>query len=69
MFERYIRQLMVPEVSKNGQSLLNDTKILVVGAGGLGCSALQFLIGAGCCNITICDKDPVSYTHLRAHET
>ena len=55
---------MVPEVSKNGQSLLNDTKILVVGAGGLGCSALQFLIGAGCCNITICDKDLINQTNL-----
>ena len=64
MFERYIRQLTVPEVSKNGQSLLNDTKILVVGAGGLGCSALQFLIGAGCCNITICDKDLINQTNL-----
>ena len=55
---------MLSEVSEDGQSRLNDTKILVIGAGGLGSSALQFLVGAGCCNITICDQDVVSQTNL-----
>lgn len=64
MFDRYIRQTMLSEVSEDGQSRLNDTKILVVGAGGLGSSALQFLVGAGCCNITICDQDVVSQINL-----
>ena len=64
MFERYKRQTMLSEVSNFGQSRLKDIRVLVVGAGGLGSSALQFLVGAGCCNITICDEDVVSETNL-----
>jgi len=44
---------MLSEVSDEGQKNLMDKKILVVGAGGLGSSALQYLVGAGCHQITI----------------
>ena len=55
---------MLSEVSDEGQKNLMDKKILVVGAGGLGSSALQYLVGAGCHQITICDEDVVSKTNL-----
>ena len=64
MFERYIRQTILPEVSDKGQVLLYNTKILVAGAGGLASSALQFLVGAGCGNITIFDSDTISESNL-----
>lgn len=64
MFERYVRQTILPEVSLDGQARINDTKILVAGAGGLASSALQFLVGAGCSNLTIYDRDIVNETNL-----
>ena len=64
MFERYVRQTILPEVSLDGQARINDTKILVAGVGGLASSALQFLVGAGCSNLTIYDRDIVNETNL-----
>ena len=64
MYERYIRQTILPEVSNKGQISLDKTKILVAGAGGLASSALQFLVGAGCGNITIFDSDTISESNL-----
>ena len=64
MFERYKRQTILPEVLEEGQKNLTSSKILVAGAGGLASSALQYLVGAGCGNITIYDEDNVSETNL-----
>ena len=64
MFERYKRQTILPEVLDQGQKNLASSKILVAGAGGLASSALQYLVGAGCGNITIYDEDNVSETNL-----
>ena len=64
MFERYKRQTILPEVLDQGQKNLTSSKILVAGAGGLASSALQYLVGAGCGNITIYDEDNVSETNL-----
>ena len=47
MMERYARQLMLPEVGEDGQRRLSLAKIVVVGAGGLGCPVLSYLAGAG----------------------
>lgn len=62
--ERYERQMILPEVGVNGQRRLSDAKVLVVGAGGLGCPALQYLAGAGVGTIGIVDADNVSITNL-----
>ena len=62
MFERYKRQTILPEVAIKGQQILKQSRILVAGAGGLASSALQFLVGAGCGNITIF-PDSLSATH------
>ena len=61
---RYIRQTILPEFGENGQAKLISTHVLVVGAGGLGCPALQYLTAAGVGKITIVDNDVVSRTNL-----
>ena len=64
MFERYKRQTILPEVAIKGQQILKQSRILVAGAGGLASSALQFLVGAGCGNITIYDVDIINEDNL-----
>lgn len=44
---RYSRQMILPEVGVKGQKGLNQSSVLVVGAGGLGCPVASNLAGAG----------------------
>lgn len=60
----YQRQMILPEVGAVGQEKLDRAKIVVVGAGGLGCPALTYLVRAGVGNITIVDSDIVDETNL-----
>lgn len=62
---RYGRQMIVPDFgSLEGQLRLKNSKILVVGAGGLGCPALLYLCGAGVGTIGILDNDTVDVSNL-----
>ena len=63
--ERYARHLTLPEVGPEGQRLLTDASILVVGAGGLGSPALLYLAAAGIGRIGIIDDDSVSLSNLQ----
>lgn len=63
-YERYQRQIILKEFGEAGQQKLSVSKVLVVGAGGLGCPALQYLAAAGVGNIGIVDDDVVSLTNL-----
>jgi sulfur-carrier protein adenylyltransferase/sulfurtransferase len=63
-YERYQRQIILKEFGEAGQQKLLLSKVLVVGAGGLGCPALQYLAAAGTGNIGIADDDVVSVTNL-----
>ena len=61
---RYQRQILLPGIGIAGQQLLQNAKVLVIGAGGLGCPALQYLVAAGVGTIAIVDGDIVSITNL-----
>lgn len=63
-FERYRKQLNLPEWRKQQQMRLKESKILVVGAGGLGCGALPFLAAAGVGTINILDADVIELSNL-----
>jgi molybdopterin/thiamine biosynthesis adenylyltransferase len=62
--DRYARQLALPEIGKLGQQKLLSSRVLVTGAGGLGCSVLQHLAGAGVGHVTVVDPDVVDETNL-----
>src|ERR1700687_504017 len=64
MSERYARQMVLPEVGAAGQARLAAASVLVVGAGGLGCPVLQYLVGAGVGRLTVLDHDRVEETNL-----
>jgi adenylyltransferase/sulfurtransferase len=63
-FERYRKQLNLPEWRKQQQLALKNASILVVGAGGLGCGALPFLAAAGVGSLTILDADVIELSNL-----
>jgi adenylyltransferase/sulfurtransferase len=62
---RYIRQIQLEEIGLEGQKKIQTAKILVVGAGGLGCPVLQYLTAAGVGNIGIIDFDIVQQHNLQ----
>jgi len=61
---RYNRQILLPEIGLEGQEKLKQAKVLVVGSGGLGCPALQYLAAAGVGTIGIADFDLVAESNL-----
>ena len=62
---RYSRHLLIPEVGEEGQLKLLDSKILLIGAGGLGSPAALYLAAAGVGRIGIVDADVVDESNLQ----
>lgn len=62
---RYARQMVLPQVGLSGQMILFSSKVLLVGAGGLGLPCAQSLVAAGVGQLTIIDDDHVSLTNLQ----
>ena len=64
-FQRYARHLILDEVGEEGQEKLLGSRVLVVGAGGLGSPMLMYLAAAGIGTIGIIDNDRVDLTNLQ----
>jgi adenylyltransferase/sulfurtransferase len=64
-FQRYARHLILDEVGEEGQARLLQSRVLVVGAGGLGSPVLLYLAAAGVGTIGIVDNDRVDLTNLQ----
>ncbi len=63
--KRYSRHIILSEIGKEGQIKLKKAKVLVIGAGGLGCPILQYLTAAGIGTIGIVDFDKVDVSNLQ----
>ena len=63
--ERYSRNIILPEIGGKGQEKLLNSKVLVIGAGGLGSPLIMYLAAAGIGNITIIDHDMVELSNLQ----
>lgn len=61
---RYHRQMLLQEVGTEGQGKIKGSKVIVIGAGALGCPVLQYLAAAGVGTIGIVDNDWVDITNL-----
>lgn len=61
---RYSKQIMLEDIGPEGQRKLKDTRVLVIGAGGLGCPVLQYLNACGIGTLGITDPDTVDLTNL-----
>ena len=64
-FDRYRRHLSLPEFGLDGQTKLLKSRVLLIGAGGLGCPAAQYLAAAGVGVLGIIDDDVVSASNLQ----
>jgi len=63
-YERYHRQMILKDFGEGGQQKLSQAKVLAIGAGGLGCAALQYLAAAGVGTIGVVDDDVVCLSNL-----
>ncbi|OOE72278.1 HesA/MoeB/ThiF family protein [Salinivibrio sp. ML290] len=63
-YQRYDRQIALKCVDIEGQERLKATRILVIGAGGLGCAAAPYLASSGVGHITVSDFDKVELSNL-----
>ncbi|MDD0824707.1 molybdopterin-synthase adenylyltransferase MoeB [Mannheimia sp. AT1] len=62
---RYNRQIILKSVDFDGQEKLKASRVLIVGLGGLGCAASQYLASAGVGHLTLVDFDTVSLSNLQ----
>lgn len=63
--QRYQKHLNLPEIGSTGQLKLKNARVLVVGAGGLGCPVLLYLTAAGVGTIGVIDPDVVDLSNLQ----
>lgn len=62
--KRYNRQIILSEIGLKGQEILKAARVLIIGAGGLGCPVLQYLTAAGVGTLAIVDDDKIDISNL-----
>ncbi len=62
---RYSRHILLPQIDIAGQEKLNQSHVVIIGAGGLGSPAAMYLTASGIGQITVCDGDHVDLTNLQ----
>jgi molybdopterin/thiamine biosynthesis adenylyltransferase len=62
---RYHRHLILDDIGEYGQERIKTSKVLVVGAGGLGCPTIQYLVSTGIGFLTIADDDVIDVSNLQ----
>ena len=62
--ERFSRQIILKKIGISGQKKIIDSKVLIVGMGGLGCPASEFLVRAGVGFLGIIDSDKVEISNI-----
>jgi adenylyltransferase/sulfurtransferase len=63
--DRYARHIVLRDIGGAGQSKLLSSHVLLIGAGGIGCPAIQYLAAAGIGTISVVDDDVVSLSNLQ----
>jgi molybdopterin-synthase adenylyltransferase len=63
--DRYARHIVLRDIGGSGQARLLDSHVLLIGAGGIGCPAIQYLAAAGVGTISVVDDDVVSLSNLQ----
>jgi molybdopterin/thiamine biosynthesis adenylyltransferase len=63
--DRYARHIILKEIGGAGQQRLLDARVVLVGAGGIGAPAIQYLAAAGVGRLTVIDDDHVSLSNLQ----
>jgi len=63
-FRRFEKQIILKKISISGQKKIKNSKVLIIGIGGLGCPLLTYLASSGVCNIGIVDHDRVELSNL-----
>ena len=62
--EKFSRQIILKDIGSIGQKKIKQSKVLIVGVGGLGCPVAEFLVRAGVGNIGIVDNDIVNISNI-----
>ncbi|HHB91963.1 MAG TPA: molybdopterin-synthase adenylyltransferase MoeB [Thioploca sp.] len=62
---RYSRQIMLPQIGIAGQECLNNSKVLIIGLGGLGSPVAMYLAAAGVGQLRLCDFDTIDLSNLQ----
>ena len=64
IFKRFEKQIILKKIGVNGQKKILDSKVLIIGIGGLGCPLLTYLAASGVGTIGIIDHDKVEVGNL-----